>query len=541
MTFVVGVNAGAAASHDPSACLVDDRGQILAYVEEERLSRVRHAPKSFPKLSVYECLRVSGVSPSDVSSLAIGWDERQFYPRLGRSYALNSDTDWTRAAGLPDGIDVQYVDHHRAHATSALMASPYVEAGVVVVDGNGENESISLFRCRRGSTPVRLAHWPRVTSLGYMYEALNGWLGLGALNSGKSMGLATIGRGSDPLYTHFDLGSGIEGPLGDDPALDYDDIIPLWRKRFASLTGKDCSGIDPQKLDENADAINLAWSVQAEVERVLDYLVRRVRKETGLDEVCIAGGVALNCAANGRLAGDIFVPPFPHDAGVASGAAWSVHPDQSAPAAVSPYLGSEPGSCDDMRNFRRAPRQDLSRVVEALIGGSVGAVCEGRAEIGPRALGHRSIIASPGQVAMKGHLNSLKRREQWRPFGPVALTGEHRYWSNSDSELSRYMIGAAQMTELGLRDVGAAAHRDGTTRPQKLESTDGVIGLLLSSLDDEGVPPVLINTSLNAPGSPIANSASEAFEVSKDIGLDFVLYSGELYVNGTTEWGRRLG
>jgi carbamoyltransferase len=276
----------------------------------------------------------------------------------------------------------------------------------------------------------------------------------------------------------------------------------------------------------------MAASAQRTVEIAMHDLRAETRRLSGLPHVCLAGGVALNSVVNGRLPEPLYVPPFPHDAGVALGAAWSVCPPATAGLLESPYLGSEPGDLAATAAGTRQPDADglvvtpftPEVVVELLIRGRIGAIAEGRAEVGPRALGHRSIVALPRDREMRDRLNAVKRREAWRPFAPVTLPDyAPRLWP-SQGLREHYMIGNAVVSEHGLEVMPAAVHVDGTTRPQVLlPGAAPTLGSLLETLRNAGLPPVLVNTSFNGPGEPIVNTAEDAVRSFRELGLDFLV------------------
>jgi carbamoyltransferase len=531
MVYVIGVNTGRAASHDASACLIGSAGQVLAFVEEERISRVRHAPGQLPSLAIERCLRIAGITRRDVAVVAVGWDEPRLAPRYGGdAWEFGSSVELLQRLGFPAGErqpDLYFVPHHRAHAASAFHASPYEEAAVLVVDGNGENESISIFSAARNQPLICQRSWPRVNSLGYMYEAVSEWLGLGRLNAGKTMGLAAYGRGNDGSKTTPPGWIGVRDGdlacrLGTDPLLDYDDLMRLWGREIEAFAGTQGPTQPTARLASDMLAVRVAWAAQSELETAITWLAAEARKATGHQPLCIAGGVGLNCAANGRLDGPVFVPPVPHDAGVALGAAWAVVAPKSR-AVMSAYTGSLPGTLPpDLRDDWQVEELHADPVAKLILDGRVGAVCRGRSEVGPRALCHRSIVASPVFDDMQRKVNQLKRREQWRPFGPVTHV-DHDYWTSA-GDLERYMVGAAMLSEHGARTLPAVSHIDNTTRPQRLGSGDEpFVGELLDVLRRSGHPPVLINTSFNGPGEPIVDSAAEAIGCAARLGLDFLV------------------
>ena len=199
MTYIVGVNAGGATFHDAAACLVDECGRVLAYVEEERLRRVRHSPGvRMPTLAVAHCLGLAGVDAREVDAVAVGWDEPRLRAQVGRTWDFDSPRDFLAGLGFHSPVvpDLRFVPHHHAHAAVAFHASDYPSAAVVVIDGNGEDESISIFRAVRGQPLVRLETWPRICSPGHLCEAASAWLGFGKRGAGRTMGLAAYGAGA---------------------------------------------------------------------------------------------------------------------------------------------------------------------------------------------------------------------------------------------------------------------------------------------------------------------------------------------------------
>lgn len=519
MTYILGVNAGSATFHDPSAALVDEHGTVLACVEEERLSRVRHAPGvKMPALAVAQCLHLAGITPEQVDAVAVGWDE----PRLNTEWRFDSPQHFLAALGFygPRLPDTYFVPHHLAHAASAFHASGYEQAAVLVVDGNGEDESATIFRARRGEPLVRLARWPRIYSLGHLYEAASVWLGLGRHGAGKTMGLAAYGAESAPGDPGW-LSAGPHGlvsALGSDPLPDYDALKGRWRKQIERFAGARGPQQPPATLAADPAAVKVAAAVQNTAEAVMAWFAEQARALTGIDNLCIAGGVGLNCAANGRLSGPLYVPPIPHDAGVALGAAWSLSAP-SRPEILSAYTGGWPGPLPADLAGTAAGEVDADRVADLLAGGAIVGVCRGRSEVGPRALGHRSFLASPLDAAMRERMNDLKRREHWRPFGPLTHT-DLGLWSPI-GHLERYMIGAARLTDRGAALLPAVTHADGTTRPQRLAAGDEpFISAVLDALVKRGHPPVLLNTSFNGPAQPLVETAAQALACARRLGAD---------------------
>jgi carbamoyltransferase len=293
-------------------------------------------------------------------------------------------------------------------------------------------------------------------------------------------------------------------------------------------------------------AVRIAASAQRTVEECMRSLHAETVALTGYPQVCLAGGVALNCVSNGRLPEPVYVPPVPHDGGVALGAAWSVCPPRERALLESPFLGSDlvlGHQLDQLREdgFRVC---DLAAdaVAALLADGAIGAVAQGRAEVGPRALGHRSIIALPRPATVRDRINTIKGREPWRPLAPVTLPEyQARLWP-SQGLRERYMVGTAVVSSVGRQVMPAVTHVDGTTRPQVLPPQQvPVLESVLRGLSAGGLPPVLVNTSLNTRGEPIADSAADVVRTFLSLGLDFLAIGDHLVLPPAGPPGARSG
>jgi carbamoyltransferase len=546
--WILGLNAPPMGWHDPAACLTDGDGVVHALIEEERISRRKHGLESYPVNAAQACLDIAGLTPADIDVVALGWDLPQHVCRTdlgrldppipGRPWQFGDSRDFlTTALGWDlDPVrhpDLVCVPHHYAHACASFYASGYSEAAVVVIDGYGDNESASVYDARHGSPLIRRDRWPIPSSLGHMYNAVSELIGLNFLEAGKTMGLAAYGRArSVEPWPIFDLDGDSFAPPFDLPADTPDrQIILAWWDHFRKL-GYRRTQATSDELDCNEHAVRLAWSAQASVQDVCAWLAERARRVSGQSSVCLSGGVALNCSSNGLLPQPVYVPPVPHDAGVALGAAWAVAPPRAPTPPLDPYLG------------RRIPATEIDQALsqydlstrafspddagERLLAGQMGAIVTGRAEVGPRALCHRSIIASPQDVLMRDRLNLAKGRELWRPLSPVGLAvGEHTYW-NANPTLHSYMLGASQVTDHGHKEMPAAVHVDGTARPQIITDQTEPIWAVLDYLHRSGAPPVLINTSFNVRGEPIVDTAGGAIRSAVSIGLDFLILDDRL-------------
>ncbi|MFH9015336.1 carbamoyltransferase C-terminal domain-containing protein [Streptomyces sp. NPDC017943] len=547
--WILGVNAPPAGRHDTAACLIDGDGRIVAFSEEERLNRRRHSLYRKPLGAARMCLARAGISAADIDVVAVGWDDHQLHP--GR---WTGDAEFLAyAVGLDFGDrlpEVVRVGHHRAHAASSFYASPFRKAGVLVVDGHGENESSSIWTYEEGRTPRLERSWRRTASLGYAYDAASTWLGFSFLNAGKTMGLAAYGRAAgvptEPLVEtrgdDFRLAvEPLQESTGRATAADikeqYALTVDRWRERYCRIAGADGPDAPEDRLADDPRSVLVAYTAQRVVEEAVTHLAAQTRKAAGVEELCMSGGVALNCSTNGTLPGPLYIPPVPHDAGVALGAAWTVCPPVSRTSPLSPYLGSDIAAsatgAADTDGLVRTPL-DLDELTALLLDGRIGAVAQGRAEIGPRALCRRSIIAVPDTPDVNTRVNRVKSREQWRPFAGVTRPAYGmRLWEQQEY-LSRYMLGAARATELGRRVAPGVVHVDGTTRPQVLRGDEApVVGAVLDALDAQGAPSVLLNTSFNDRGEPVVDSAADALAAFRSMDLDFLVLGDALYRKNT--------
>ena len=540
--MILGVNAPPTGWHDAAACLVDHDGTLLAFCEEERLSRDKHAERSGPLLAVRYCLEQAGAQLGDVDLVTVGWD----VPLAARLFCIDwrlEDTPawlerylgWScTAADMPE---VRFVSHHLAHATLAFRASDFQQAAVLVVDGNGDDESISIYRADRERGLVRKRVWPRSHSLGYLYDAASRFAGFGQLQAGKLMGLSAYGRseGIEPWQLLAD--GEPRAPAGIDDGDGFNRYIHAWAGELDRLAGGRRPVRERAELHLDPLAVQVAVSAQEAVEQAVVRLAALARELAGTDNLCLAGGVALNCKANGLLRGPVFAPPAPHDAGTALGAAWHIAPPRRAAGRLSAYLGPAVGAeCNGALNGLHREALALERVCAALEVGGCGAIVQGAGEIGPRALGHRSIVADPSDPDLHRRLNDIKGRERWRPFGAAALTSRAPALWEPRPRLSDYMLAGTPVSDVAREQLPSAVHVDGTTRPQELDPGSGDV--LAALLEEWGgrAGGALINTSFNGRGEPIVSSRADAIACFRRLNLDFLVLDDELVAADRGWW-----
>jgi carbamoyltransferase len=519
---VLGVNS---VFHDPAAALVVD-GVVVAAAEEERFSRRKHGKRPVP-FSAWEqpamaarwCLRQAGLSPADVDLIAFSYD-----PALARPAAdMGLDDPWdklrtvyaTRApeflAGELPGLDpgrARFVRHHVAHAASAGLAAGPPECAVLVCDGRGEQDSFLSGRYSGGQLEI-LATQPLPHSLGLLYEDLTAHLGfLRSSDEYKVMALASYGepRFLDQVREKV---RPVPGGFRTDP-VDWNQLAPA-RTSGGELTGA------------HAD---LAASVQRRLEEVLLALAGELHARTGDRVLALAGGTALNCVANTVLHerspfGKIWVQPAAGDAGTALGAALQIAADKGEPAWSMTDAGLGRGFTDaDIEAALRTARVPFEQppdladaVAEVLAGDGVVAWFQGRSEYGPRALGHRSLLAHPGRRANLDRLNDVKGREKFRPVAPMVLADRAPAIFSRGPLPSPYMLFVHDVAPDWRDRIPAVVHVDGTARVQTVDpATQPLVAALLAAFEERTGLPVLVNTSLNTAGRPMVDDIRDALE-----------------------------
>ncbi|MBA2513150.1 MAG: carbamoyltransferase [Solirubrobacterales bacterium] len=520
---VLGVNA---VFHDPAAALVVD-GLTVAAAEEERFSRRKHGkdPVPFstwelPEQAMRWCLEVGGIEPGELDAVAYSYDPA-LAARPGGDDVTADAWEGLRTlfveraprfleTALP-GLDrskVRHVGHHLSHAASAYAAAGWDPCSVLVLDGRGEAASHLAGRAVGGSFES-LAAQALPHSLGLLYEELTAHLGFRrSSDEYKVMAMASYGT---PTF----LGE-LRGLVRTDGRGGYE-IDPVDLGRFApALTAGETW--TPAHAD-------LASSVQRRLEEVLIELATWLHSQTGDSDLVMAGGVALNCVANSRLWEEapferVWVQPAAGDSGTALGAALYVaHElgDEVLPMATA-ALGR--GFSDDeveawLRTAEIAyerPDDLADAVAEVLAADGVVAWFQGRSEFGPRALGHRSLLADPRSVINTEKLNDIKGREQFRPVAPMVLA-ERAEEVFEGPMPSPYMLFTHRLRSGWAERIPAVVHVDGTARIQTVHrETEPLVAAMLEAFEARTGVPVVVNTSLNTAGRPMVDDPRDALE-----------------------------
>jgi carbamoyltransferase len=576
MTAILGISAF---YHDSAAALVID-GRIVAAAQEERFTRKKHDP-AFPARAVEYCLRHAGLSSQDLDYVAFYDKPLTKFERLLETYLayvpsgfrsfrlamplwlkdkLHMRRTLRRGLGGDTRARLVFTDHHESHAASAFFPSPFDRAAILTLDGVGE-WSTATFGVGEANRIHLLDHIAFPHSLGLLYSAFTYYCGF-KVNSGeyKLMGLAPYGR---PIYRDLILERLMDLKSDGSFWLDMDYFnycqgLTMTNGRFHRLFG------GPPRAPESPleqRHMDVAASIQVVAEEVVLRIARHVRDRTGMNQLVLAGGVALNCVANGRLLGagdfdDLWIQPAAGDAGGALGAAlfvwYQLLENPRRPAGQDAQMGSflGPGFANDqITRFISSQSASshqfideaelLEHVAGLLADGKVIGWFQGRMEFGPRALGARSILGDPRSPAMQSTMNlKIKFRESFRPFAPAVLKERAAEWFDLDpSHESPYMLLVADVLEhrrvavdreekktmtddpdlrrrvnVVRSEIPAVTHVDYSARLQTVDlERNPRLYRLLQAFDRLTGCPILINTSFNVRGEPIVCTPEDAY------------------------------
>jgi len=555
-------------SHDPSAAIFRD-GSLVYGIEEERLSRQKHATDDFPSRAIQACLDYCNIKLNDIDRIYLpyepslyGYSVRERLSSLpgklldaetrGKSLYLTERTAEKyigAKAGFLTGLvrtelaavfddpipPLETLEHHRCHAASAHFPAPFDEGLVVTVDGLGEYDATVVWRTK-GDDLKRVRTYEFPNSLGHFFGAVTDFLGYRAFNGeGKVMGLAPYGNPNEAiestLRAEIDLG------------VDYD------------VTGITDNGIESgvarlEELFGEADRSSgttftqwekdFAYTVQRLLEETVTDIVDHYATRLGTGNIGLAGGVALNCKMNKRVmelpaVETLFIQPVAHDGGLAIGAGYLDSCTHEEMTTV--YLGND-YKRDSIRAELKKDKieyiepDDLERyVAERIADGELIGWHQGRMEMGPRALGNRSIVADPRTIASRDRVNEfVKHREEWRPFSPSLLEDAMDEYL-VDAQQAPFMIKTFDVPDDQKDNIPAVLHpADDTTRPQTVnEDQNPRYYRLINEFESITGVPVVLNTSFNDHGEPIVNTPQEAIKDFFGMGLD-VLVVGDFVV-----------
>ena len=566
--------------HDSAACLVRD-GEVIAAASEERFTRKKH-DAGFPHNAIRYCLEEGRINAHEIDRVGFYDKPLLKFERIITSYLANFPRSylafmkavpvwlrerlWTKdviARELGYKGEILFAEHHQSHAASAFLVSPFDEAAILTVDGVGEWATASLAAGSGNSIRMlKQINYPH--SLGLLYSAFTYYLGF-KVNSAeyKVMGLAPYG---EPRYYDRIMSELID--------VHGDGSFRLNMNYFAYAYGLRMTNGQFEKLFEGPPRLpespldqrhkDIAASIQKVTEEVMMKLAFSIHAETGFTDLCMAGGVALNCVANGRILREgpfknIFIQPAAGDAGGAIGVAKYIyhtllgHARDSALSHV--YLGPC-FSSDEIESFlketgaayRRLEREELLREVARLIADqNVVGWFQGRMEFGPRSLGNRSILADARRAENRDRVNlKIKFRESFRPFAPSVLEDHSAEYFNLDCA-SPYMLLVGQVRE-DKRIIPSVTHVDGSARIQTVSrETNPIFYDLIAEFYRRTGVPVIINTSFNVRGEPIVCTPQDAFRCFMRTNMDFLVMDHFLVdkremkpLEGDTDWQREF-
>ena len=595
MTAILGISAY---YHDSAACLIVD-GEIKSAVQEERFTRVRH-DAAFPTNAVNYCIKSSGLRPEQIDHVVFYDKPFLKFDRILETYLAFAPSGFRSfSRSLPVwlkeklfqkqvianalepifgdlGDRLLFSEHHLSHAASAFFPSPFKDAAVLTMDGVGEWVTTST-SIGRGNTLETLneIHFPH--SLGLLYSAFTYYTGF-KVNSGeyKVMGLAPYG-----ITKYADIIRDNLINISDDGSFslnmqyfNYCTGLTMTNSKFAELFGAPARGFDDELTQREMD---LAASVQKIVEEVMLKISRNIRKETGERNLCLAGGVALNCVANGvlhreNIFDNIWIQPAAGDSGGAVGAALAVYHmglgcervlKPNADAMSGSFLGPEYSHHEIVSRLQAtgaifkelSDKEVATTTASALAAGKSVGWHQGRMEFGPRALGSRSILADPRSPTVQRRLNlQVKKRESFRPFAPSVLREDVAEWFDLATD-SPYMLLVASVAQDKLNQITTAdsektgiarlevqrsvipavTHVDNSARVHTVaQAVNPRYHALLSEFKSQTGCPVLVNTSFNVRGEPIVETPEDAFRCFMRTDIE-VLVVGNCYLEKTNQ------
>ena len=533
--------------HDSSAAIIKD-GKLLSCIEQERVDRVKHS-SNFPLEAISECLKISKILPSQIDKVCYYFEESHTDIGLGFQYLTHNSAKVENSRKLISSIleielsihippsEIEYVAHHFTHAVMAAFQSGFQEALVVVIDGEGENESVSIYDFSDDSK-LELLHTESIyNSLGNFYLDSIKLLGYTLFDEYKVMGLAPYGKESK--FNKL-----------------FDDLVELKEDgkyiiKAANITAYFLqNGVEPIRDGEqmSREHMDFAFALQKKTEEILIHILSHWKSKTNHKNLAMAGGVALNCSMNGSIAKlnifeNMFVHPASHDGGTSIGAALShfyndgsLKSERIKSVSLGTEIEEQQVSSLTERNSNVVEvigtgKGAYKKLAQFLAEGAIVGFAQGKMEFGPRALGARSILADPRNKENKDKVNSIiKLRESYRPFAPMVLETEVRNWfeiPDTNCNLD-FMVFKIPVLKDKIDSLKATTHVDGSARVQVVKNESDGISLLLQEFFKITGVPVLLNTSFNVNAEPIVASAEDALQCFLLSGLDYLLLGDKL-------------
>lgn len=550
------------ASHDVSTAIFRD-GQLQFAAEEERYTRIKH-DSAFPEGSISDCLDHCDIAITDIDTLAIPFkpinyiksahtdaknivfDNTSILKKCFRAYnytTRNVETIFGARRHIESVVrkyfgycpEISFVSHHESHAVSAFYPSGFDEALVVVMDAVGESESTSIWKATNDSLEA-IDRYDKNNSLGVFYSTVTEFLGFRKNNGeGKIMGLAPYGEPNQQIESA--LGPLVQG------GVEYD-VSSLMNEDLGDILGWQASDGTDEFTQREKD---LAYFAQEFLENTATDIVSHYIGNTGIDNVCLAGGVVMNCKMNKEIVelpavDEYFIQPIANDAGVSLGAGWAS--SSISPADIAEwedvYFGKEYSNSyiESVLNESKVEYFEPDDVIEytatRLADGELIGWFQGRMELGARALGNRSILADPRTETSRDNVNKhVKHREEWRPFAPSMLPeGAERYLVGERD--SPFMIDTFETNPETADEISGVVHPgDQTTRPQIVtERRNKKYYSLISAFAERTDVPVLLNTSFNDHGEPIVRTPQHAIRSFFTMGLDKLIVGDYVVAKG---------
>lgn len=563
--FMAGPNTG--------ACLFSD-GQLVAMAEEERFVRIKSASEFFPTQSIRYCLKEAGLQLTDIDTVALAWDYSQYPDAIDQTMHNIPGRDLDPLADVNEAIihqklspeltlfnvkialkkidqkadpEIKWFPHHKCHAASVHYLSDFDDSAILVMDGSGEDVATTTWS-GEGDELKLLNEWKLPHSMGWFYASMTEWLGFKAYSGeGKVMGLAAYGKPLPEVAEKLKLfcKPDEEHVYSIDPTYVYYGQRTFSRK----FTDKLLDLLGEPRLPEGELTeyyIDVAYETQKRLEDVASNLTTQLLTQTGAKNLCISGGVAMNCKMNGLLSNlegveNVFINPASHDSGTALGAALlaikEAEQDPTQTHLTHAYWGPS-YSDDEIESALKhcglvyTKENDIAGKTAELLGDSkIIGWFQGRAEFGARALGARSIIGNPQNPDMKDIINAqVKYREGFRPFAP-SMIAEVAEKYMVEPKYSPFMILAYPFQEEFKKLFPSIVHVDGSVRPQTVSKDHNPLYWdMINKFGEKTGHPIIINTSFNIRGEPIVSSPLEAIRCFYSTGMDALAIGSFLLV-----------